>query len=209
MEHDRRPSDGRYQETRGTMKEGEQDRRYRVHYRIGHDEGEGLTEAELQGRREGGCDALLLAHVLRNGGRLQFQFLSLDGKTGKTLSDRELFVIWSSLAHVIKDGQLEPTQRQLARMVFETAVAEAAGAAPSHTWLAPGGGRCDSCDHPVVVIHQEGGPETSLWYCANPKCARHQPVEVGASEWPDWVARPGRTKQIYPVVAHADNGNSN
>lgn len=82
---------------------------------------------------------------------------------------------------------------------------------PHASWMCPGEGCCAVCGYPVVVTQGQDTHSDYAWYCSNPACARHAPVEnTGDMECPDWVAVPEPTpscgKCPHGLVRHCSDG---
>jgi hypothetical protein len=57
---------------------------------------------------------------------------------------------------------------------------------PGVSWFAS---TCAHCGYPVVVTQGQDDDSDYAWYCSNPGCVKHFPVEnTGDMERPEWVA---------------------
>lgn len=62
---------------------------------------------------------------------------------------------------------------------------------PGDSWMAPNKGCCMFCGFPVVVTQATTPGEDYAFYCSNPKCEKHSPIEnMGDLDWPDWCITP-------------------
>ncbi|WP_394824965.1 hypothetical protein [Pendulispora albinea] len=95
--------------------------RYRIKYTV---ERGNFTQEELRAMRAGGCDALVLASILRGGAVPQQEsssvaLLSLDGSSGENVIATDLFLIFSHLASMLaKHEELPSWQRAVAHDTF-------------------------------------------------------------------------------------------
>lgn len=47
---------------------------------------------------------------------------------------------------------------------------------------------CSLCGYPVVVT--QGKVRDYMFYCSNPNCAHHAPVDLFDTEkWPNWISK--------------------
>lgn len=102
--------------------------KYGVKYKLetGSFEGE-----DLKKEGAGGCDALVLCSIMREGkepheGPVSFAFFSVDGREhgpinqAPSITDEQLFEVWASLAHVISEKTCLTWQREIASQVLNT-----------------------------------------------------------------------------------------
>ena len=97
---------------------------YHLNYRlIPRPEGLDKTEARRLVEQEdlGSCDAAILFSIITpEDGSSSTAILSMDGKTGESLDDHELFKAWSIMAHQLSQStELGEGRRALTEQVFE------------------------------------------------------------------------------------------
>jgi hypothetical protein len=103
--------------------------RYRVTFAVNHHP-QGLTKEELlarlpvgtDGTDGGACDSIVLATIVHGqDGGLSTQIWSLDGATGESVRDAEIFfTVWCSLAkHLGNSKTLGPSSKALCDEVFK------------------------------------------------------------------------------------------
>ena len=83
---------------------------------------EGLDKKDIDPNERGACTAIVLGSLLYPpDGGCSTAFLTLDRRTGKPLSDDELFKVWAMLAARLKDSsELGPGRRAVATVAFES-----------------------------------------------------------------------------------------
>ncbi|WP_394844153.1 hypothetical protein LZC95_44765 [Pendulispora brunnea] len=92
--------------------------RYRIKYTV---ERGSFTFEELRAMRAGGCDAVVVVSILREGADPSnaVAFSSLDGFSGKSVIASDLFLIFSFLANMLsKREELPSWQREVAHKAF-------------------------------------------------------------------------------------------
>jgi hypothetical protein len=105
------------------------DHKYGVKYKL--DAGS-FSKEELEKDGAGGCDALVLCSIVREGndpheGGISFAIFSVDGRNGGPLNqapsvpDTQLFEVWLSMAHVVSETLVPAWQQELAESVVKAA----------------------------------------------------------------------------------------
>lgn len=103
------------------MNEATKKYRYKASYGDLTAHPEGITAAELSEKNLCGTDALLVASVLYPpDGSLSVLFLSLDGRTGKDLSDHEWFKVWTLLSKRLSESEtLDGGRKEFAKITWD------------------------------------------------------------------------------------------
>jgi hypothetical protein len=103
------------------------DHKYKLSYKVtevvAHPEGITAEQAhELAKTGFGTCDAVLIASILYPAdGSYSVYFIPRDGRTGKDLSDLEMFKVWIMLANRLANSQtLDDARKLLAHITFQT-----------------------------------------------------------------------------------------
>jgi hypothetical protein len=96
------------------------DRRYPLTWHMQVEEPP-LSHAECEAADRGGSDAaIIFSIVYPESGTYRLTIVSLDGRTGETVPDEELFSAWAILAaHLQESTTLSPGKRELAQTVHE------------------------------------------------------------------------------------------
>lgn len=88
-----------------------------------HDENRGLSMRRAIRKKRTACDGLFIVQVFRDDDRLSFMTSSYDGHTAETLSTKELFHMWISLAgHILRNNATEQDAEAMKQKRFILAV---------------------------------------------------------------------------------------
>lgn len=80
-----------------------------------------VTREQIEKVGRGGCDAVVILSMLYpDDGSFSLAVVSLDGRTGEQIEDKELFKAWWLLASRLGESEtLDPVRRMLAKTSFE------------------------------------------------------------------------------------------
>jgi hypothetical protein len=94
--------------------------RYKVTYYVQH-HAKGMTEREVLALDRGGCDSLIvISQLYPEDGSYSQAVASINGETGESVDENEVWKAWTALAHSLMDSdELSEGKRLVCKLVHE------------------------------------------------------------------------------------------
>ena len=99
--------------------------KYKLKYKVEHECGE-FTKQEILNENAGGADALIIFSLIYpEDGSFSQNFSTVDGRTGMSLPDNEVYKVWVLLSHRLANSKtLAEGTKELARTIFKIITAD-------------------------------------------------------------------------------------